>query len=263
MRPLDEPVPVVIVNPHAATHPELKAIRATLSDSRPDRYGRVGPRDRGVNVSPRLVPRALRALGALFASMEARGHSVRYVDSELRLSVGGEEIEIAAYEGANRVHVALRGGYQSWDYKASGLLALKVSVPRMYGMRRQWTDSQSAQLENRLGEILVTLESMVPLIREQREADELRDRRWERERLMEQRAESRIQFVRQRATKIDQLTENLAKAARIRELISAIEQSADAPPESKRLARWGHQYADHLDPLSSFRIEELASDAEL
>jgi len=132
----------------------------------------------------------------------------------------------------------------------------------MYGMRRQWTDSQSAQLENRLGEIL-TLESMVPLIREQREADELRDRRWERERLMEQRAESRIQFVRQRATKIDQLTENLAKAARIRELISAIEQSADAPPESKRLARWGHQYADHLDPLSSFRIEELASDAEL
>jgi hypothetical protein len=222
----------------------------------------VGPSDRGVNVSPRLVPRAVRVLGALFTALESRGHSVRYVDRDLRITLHGEQIEIAAFEGANRVQVDLRGGYQRWDYKASGLLALKASVPRMYGMRRQWTDSKSSQLENRLGEIVVTLESMVPLIRQQREADELRHRRWERERLEEQRAEDRIQFRRQRAARIDELAENLAKAARIRELVSAIERSADAPPNSKRLARWGRLYADHLDPLLSFRIRELASDAE-
>ncbi len=103
----------------------------------------------------------------------------------------------------------------------------------------------------------MTIEGLPALISAEREAQVRDETRRARAALVHRRQQDRIRLTHQRAEAIDQLSKDLAKAMRIRALVSEIETNDDAPPASKRLGRWASLYADHLDPLQDYRLSEL------
>ena len=254
--------PAIVAIPKSSRepHPALTGIRAALAKLRPDSFGRVGPSDTGINVSPSMVSRAVKVLSVLFAVLEERGHAIKCDGNDLGIVVCGETVPIAAFESANRVKVRIgrpSDGYERWDYKPSGLLTLKTWIPYVYGARREWSDRKNLPLEERLGDIVAAIEHAPTIIAAERRAREIRATRDAREELEERRASDVPKFTRERAAKTNRMLTNFDRAARIRGLIAAIESRVDAPASSRRLARWAVRYADHLDPLVDYRIPEL------
>ena len=260
---LDVDVPTINVPEKLGKlHPTLIAIRKELRETRKDEYGRVCSSYRLVHVTKASISRSLRLLTALFRALEQRGHSISQNDSGITICAAGEEFRISLYEPARRIPHPNPSdwGYPKWAYVPTERLELTLSAPGFYRLGRQWSDTAKRTLEERLGEVILTIESLPGLISAEREAEYRDELRRARAALVRRRKQDRIQLTLQRAEAVDQLAEDLEKATQIRRLVAAIEAVADAPPSNRRLARWGSKYADHLDPMNPYRIDSLDKD---
>jgi len=240
-------------------HPKLIAIRTELREARRDEYGRVCSSYRLIHVTKASISRSLRLLTALFRTLEQRGHSISENDSGITICAAGEEFRVSLYEAAKRIPHPNPSdwGYPKWAYVPTERLELTLSVPGFYRLGRQWSDTAKRALEERLGEVVLTIEGLPTLISAQREVEYLDELRRARASLVRRRRQDRIRLTHQRAEAVDQLAKDLERARQIRALIAEIEAQHEAPIASKRIARWAGEYADHIDPLQSHRIAEL------
>lgn len=248
-------MPVKLGRPHR----ELTKVKATLKGIRKDDYGRVCSTDQVLHVTPQSVSRCIRILTVLFRALEKRGHSINYEDEELSVWVGGEQMRLSLYEPTKRIPHPNPSdwGYPKWAYIATGRLTLTLSAPRFYRIKHQWSDTARNSLEEKLGEIAIAMENVPSLISEEREARNIREVREARSALVRQRRYDQHRLTHERAESIRKLSTDWRLASQIRTLAAAINNEESAPPASKRLARWGTKYADHLDPLKQFRIVAL------
>lgn len=240
-------------------HRELTRVKATLKGVRKDDYGRVCSADHVLHVTPQSVSRCIRILTILFRALEKRGHSISYEDAELRVWVDGEQMRLSVYEPTKRIPHPNPSdwGYPKWAYDPTGRLTLTLSAPGFYRIKHQWSDTARNSLEDKLGEIVLAMENVPGLISEERQARQIRQVREAREALVRQRKNDQHRLTHKRAESIQDLSSDWQMASQIRTLVAAINNEESAPPASKRLARWGAEYADHLDPLKQFRIVAL------
>ncbi len=248
-------VPEVLRRPHR----ELVGLASELKSAWKDKYGRVATADQLIHVFPSTVSRSKRILTSLLNGLETRGHPIYRKDGALLVSVQGEDVALSIFEPAKQIPHPnpSEWGYPKWDYISSDKLTLTMSVPGFYGMNSQWSGTKRKPLEKKLGEIVLAIEHAPTLIAQRRREDEIRERRWARERLVRRRLNDRVRLSHERARSVEALARNLDRARQIRALVSAINAADSVSPSSKRLARWASQYADHLDPLAPTYIPVL------
>lgn len=255
----EETLQIAVPEKLGRPHRDLVKVRASLKSARKDEYGRVCSSKKLVHVTPQSVSRCIRLLTTLLRTLEQRGHSITQEEAGLSIWAEGEQFRIAIYEPTKRIpHPNPSGyGYPKWDYVATGRLSLTLNAPGFYRIRRQWSDTARKSLEDKLGEVVLAIESAPDAISAERRARAHRELQEAREALVRRRMIDRVRLTHERAETIEKLHADWQRAAEIRALMAAINDEEYAPAASKRLARWGVIFADHLDPLKSFRIGAL------
>jgi len=128
----------------------------------------------------------------------------------------------------------------------------------LYGIRRSWSDSKRATLEQRLPEILGGILLGSEHLKQQRRKDEERARRWVIQDRRRRRVEKARELFEQRVVAVDQLAVRHRKASDIRALLQAMKDSGAAEQLSvsdRRLLRWAEDLARHYDPCVGFEFD--------
>lgn len=199
--------------------------------------------------------RRRRIASVLFREIERRGGSVsphkENANDMGRFDVAffGETIEVLFRERLTMVKVppdpARSYSYETTEYRPTGLLQLRFENYLDHTIRREWNDTETKRIEDRLREILIALYIATEAERlrnerfrreEARRAAE-QQRRWEREE-RERREREAVQSLLSQAKAWED-------ARRIRDYVEAMKDRAGKEPG---WVDWALAVADRLDP---------------
>jgi hypothetical protein len=262
--PPDAPVPETLQDAHKV----VRKIAIALMNAPVDEHQRVfiaGARGATVAVSLAVHRRALLILDALCKVMITRGHEVDFREvsegssshCQLAILVDGESVVISMDERLTRMENPPSEPEKSarkYDYIPDGKLSIFVHDGPYSG--RHWSDMKRTTLERRLGHIVLDVESVARRRREQREADELRQR-------LERKARERQQAERARAEHQALLVKDLKEmagswelACRLRGFLLAVDEAT--PPDARDETftawfRWATSFLEATDPTLRFQ----------
>lgn len=261
-------VPARLSRPHPATSIVIEKLKDT-----PDSYGAVHcavPEAPLVRVSPASAARAARLIEALLRAFEARGFTLKdgdprsHYDTNLNVVVDGFAFQVSLSERMRQIPYEMtpdekqrqRRGHFVYiprcGYTATGELTLTLGG--MYGtdIRHSWSDRASTRLEERLGEVVLSLRKAAIQRRIKREEDQRREARYQAE--LQRRAALRAQVEAEQA-RIVQLEAAAAawkRAEVIREYANACAAAGlpEAATELRDWIAWARDQADRIDPLT-------------
>ncbi|MEV0065656.1 hypothetical protein [Amycolatopsis sp. NPDC050768] len=246
-RPM-EITPVPVPDEVANLHPLLSSLTA--------------PAD-VLGVSTESLPRALRIMHALLTEAQRRGHEVGWAEDtsrgiEIRIDGCVQTVtmdeEKTAQEALPTLDELAAKKMYSWQRVSpqismvpSGKLAISVGGEGPYRTQRRWADRKRWTLEDRLGDVLSTVELQAREKEERRRDDDERTR--QRQSAWEQAmTDARRQFRRdQRAALLATQVEAWELADRIRAFCQAANRSGHG--DGDWLA-WARAYADEIDPTT-------------
>jgi len=266
-----EPVPEVTV-PHSLRdpHPLVARTARALDRARPDYNGIVSPvgdRVLAIDVSGEQRRRALHLLDSLIKAMEKRGHSVRAgpdAKPQTVFEIGGQEISLSLKQRLDRSEHQLtkeeekrkaRAGWSSarpYAYKHSGQLRLRVGSLEGSGVRHTWSDGRRASLEEKLGQVVLEIGAAAAFERERQQRWAAQRAEWEAKWQAQEQDRARQEEERKRIAELRTMADDWASAARVRDFIRAVKESASEPKDSDDLQawlEWARAAADKIDPL--------------
>jgi hypothetical protein len=194
--------------------------------------------------------RSLRIFEALVSDFEGRGWHVTMDKGKALVRVGEVPIAIKVAEETERVERQTKPDFStSYSFhfqrhdaveKPCGRLAVEIQEePRLWGShRRRWHDTEKHALEAQLNDVVVGLLKLTDAVREQKA-----------------REEREAQQVRDRERKIDEL---LAEQARLRQLLA--KERADVGRLRDQAARWKESQVIR-DFVARVRAEGLRENA--
>lgn len=213
------------------------------------------------SVSIETFVRLYRILDALYSAIEELGGSI---NSDLSVQIRGEHVRFSVSETQEQVKHALtkeeqkkleqyekdkklykytyEPKFQKYDYLPTG----KLTFTAYRGGYIK--DTTSVGLENRVGEILISLYMESEAVRIEREAKEAAIRKAEEEKRQK---ELRRQCYNDEIDKLNTLKQEAADfetSCRIRAYIAAIECKPDISDEQKEWINWAKAKADWYDP---------------
>jgi len=270
--------PEIPVSTKTRSHPLVVQCREDFKGAATNEYGRLVSKERqDVDVSRVQFRRALSLINTILRSVEGAGYSARYSETyrEIELVVDEACIRLLLKEPAQRSQRELTepekrekkvqelkgwGWYfpNRWHYAPTGKLTLQLSGMGLYGIRRSWSDSKRATLEERLPEILGGILLASEHLQQQRRNDEAQARRWVIQDRRRRRVEKARELFEQRVEAVDQLAVRHRKANDIRMLLQAMKDSGAAeqlPVSDRRLLQWADDLARHYDPCCGFEFE--------
>ncbi len=225
-------------------------------------------------ISDETLPRVYRILDALFRQVESLGGSVnddlslqaRNERAYLEVFEAQDEVEhkitrqeakeLLIYEDAQRHHTwASKPNIRKYDYIFNRRLRISIRKGRYF------RDTDTVNIESRLGDILIELYEESELVRLDREAREEAERkRKEEERLREER---RIRYNEEveRTIALTNLAQDYDVACKIRTYISALESNENMDEKTARWVDWAKKKADWFDPTIA-RIDEFLGGRE-
>ncbi|MFN3137688.1 MAG: hypothetical protein ACE37L_08370 [Allomuricauda sp.] len=118
-----------------------------------------------IEVSKKMVPRALRFMNALIKLLRKRGHDIEIDGYSTYAIVFDEKINIRCREKSKRVMVK-SDRWTNYEYHASDILMLKMEAD--YILRKDWADSKNELLEEQLAKILTKLELTAKQLKKER-----------------------------------------------------------------------------------------------
>lgn len=272
-------VPATLSNPH-------RIVESWLQDDRRERRERRRldswlPLRKAIDETE-LDKRRLRILSALFKALEARGYKLAGGDTRynnVRISLGQENLEIQLEERIQQVRRQIndedraKHSYFSRDQKwtqekvPTGELVLKIKEESRYGIAKEWRETKSEPLEDKLNDVIAQVAGMFEelRLRRLREAEEQQRRR----KIEEERRQSQMEHKRQtiRFNRLLDCCKDWRTAAEIRAFVAAVEASPRATSDVEQFATWknwalGH--ADRIDPLCSDGLfDQKVSDYEV
>jgi hypothetical protein len=220
------------------------------------------------SISQESLPRACRIIDSLIKAMEPMGCSLT---EDLDFIVRGEKVHISVSESQTRTDHVLtkdeqrelliyqdakkRGKYASepliskYDYEYNSRLYFST------GDKRRISDTKSAKLEDRLGEILLCLyevSEQIRVIRVEREEAE-RKRKQEEERREERK--NRYNAEVKRTHGLLNAAEDYDIACKIRAYASAVEITGNLDEDKCAWVEWAKQKADWYDPTIARKDE--------
>lgn len=220
-------------------------------------------------ISSETLSRVFRILDALFRQIEYMGGSVNddlsfnirnenvhivvieYQD-EIKHEMTREEAkELLIYEDAKRHHSwASEPKIRKYDYVFNGRLRITIRKSKYF------RDTDSINIESRLGEMFLELYEESEVVRINREAqEEARLKREEEKRLREERR-NRYNDEIDRTIALSNIAQDYDVACKIRSYISAVESSENMDDKTASWIEWAKKKADWFDPTVA-RIDEL------
>ena len=191
----------------------------------------------------------------LFREIEHRGGTVSATKNHehdthrFSITFFNETIEVSFRERTTMVKVPPDPrkpyGYETSEYRPTGLLRLRFENYLDVPIRREWNDRETKRLEERLREILIALYIAI-------EAERLRNERFRQERQREAEAELRRWKREERERSEREALQTLLTdvkawddAGRIRSYVAAVKISQS---QSSDWIKWALSVADKLDP---------------
>lgn len=221
-------------------------------------------------ISPETLPRVCRIFDVLIKAMEPLGCSLT---DQLDFIVNGETVPVTVTEAKDEVkHIptkeenmqllkyeedrrrysyASKPNIRKYDHPYSGRICFTV-----YG-QKSYRDCKSYSVEDKLGEIMLSLYEVSDIVRQEREAREEAERKRQEE--VRKREERRKQYNLEveRTNALVYAAEDYEIACKIRAYINAIENSGVEDKETKAWIAWAKQKADWFDPTIARQDEYL------
>ncbi|RUW85305.1 hypothetical protein [Mesorhizobium sp. M1E.F.Ca.ET.063.01.1.1] len=257
---------------HAAEAAVLNATRRAIYKARPDEEGFVAARGRGVvplKIAPPSIERGLQVLSRFLVLAETQGFRPQVADNGLDLVVDGESVAFGLEERPGKgphaptaVELKRRDEnhrlgnsstpWQKHDNAPSGRLAIFIRANSYSGLRRTYSDRKARALEDILPTVLAGFAEHAALIKEQRRADEERERQWREAEARRSRAEAFKAREQQRLAFADAIHEQLAQRAKLTAVLSHLESATG--DEARRLGpmlAWVRRRLHQMDALIS------------
>lgn len=204
--------------------------------------------------------RRLRIMSTLFIELERRGYSsLPDTDRQrnARVKVGEEIIEFRLKERHTQSRVRLRPEERRFSWESewrrelhpTGQLVFSIETWIGDGLRKQWRDTKSKQLEDQLNDIITGLVLVAASLYRWRVEREERERVWRTE---EERRRELEEARRKRQEELQGLLREVdawQRANQIRDYVHAKLAAMRSCPEAERWAAWASRLADEIDPL--------------
>ena len=213
------------------------------------------------SVSSKTFTRLYHILDALYSAIEELGGSN---NSDLSVQIRGEHVSFSVsetqeqvkhaltkeeqkkleqYERDKKLHkYAYEPKFQKYDYLPTGKLTF--TAYRGSYMR----DTATLGLENRVGELLISLYMESEAVRIDREAKEAAARKAEEEKRQKELRQQHYNDEVDRLNALKQEASDFETACKIRAYIAAVEGKSDISDEQKEWIAWAKAKADWYDP---------------
>lgn len=255
-------------------HPLVAKAKAILSKQKEGEKGIVAvPRlsSLDIKVSPKSLERALRIMDTIIKELESRKYKValREVDGKYStaVTVEGEELPFGIDEKTTRTKrlltkEELKNGWlrslsdYTYEFKPTGLFALKIRNAEHYNTRKLWSDSTSHKLETLVGSFLIGLMNASIAIKRRGIESEIKAKKEAEFEKNRYEALKKINEEEARIKKLEDNAESWQKSQLIRSYVAAVKEKAisdEAFGKSNDVgvwSIWALQYADRLDPLT-------------
>ncbi len=221
-------------------------------------------------MSNEIKPRAMQILDAIFCVVEKLGGEI---NEDLSAKIKNDTVRFRLCEGKNKIKHELtrqeaRGlveyndkiknnkwsnkpQIKKYDYIYNGKLRI------VFGEKNYIRDSKSEKLEERLGDILISLyekSEELRIDREKREEEQrIQDEEDRRKKELLERKEKEIK----RTTELTNQAEDYNIACQIRQYISAVEQEGNIDSKKEEWIEWAKKKADWYDPIIALSDEYL------
>jgi hypothetical protein len=210
-----------------------------------------------INVSDPLLSRALRFMDTLIKLFKKRGHQI-IVDDDTKIVINGEEYKIRLTEKHKRIKNT-SSSYPEFELIPTGFLCLKFD--NLYD--REWTDTVTKPIENKLSDILSWFEIKAEKDRIKRIERAIQHKIWEEERKKEEELKqlqdeefSKFQSMFDTATR-------LHKSQYLRNYIKEFEaysiKTKSLDKEKQEWIKWATEKADWYDPFIEKEVPLLAN----
>lgn len=220
-----------------------------------------------VQVSKKMLSRALRILQALFTALEERGHKVAATkEGKTILTVLDESLEVSLREPSKQVrHIptaqeiadATRYSWSRpapYDLVSSGVLVLNIE--NVWGLRHSWKDGKTQRLEETLNDVIVGLLECAFQKKAQREEQDRERRRAEEQERRREVARQRHRQERARIWRFSRLRDACKQHEDLHGFLEQLRSSAGAVGQKTELGQWlewAAGYVKQIDPLRPFR----------
>ncbi|SHH57137.1 hypothetical protein SAMN02745823_00329 [Sporobacter termitidis DSM 10068] len=213
------------------------------------------------SISLDSLSRACRIFDTLIRAMEPLGCTLT---ADLKFIVRGETIPISISESQSKIDHLLtkdeqremliyqdaqkHGGYASkpnirkYDYVYNGKLCFGIANYKSF------SDSKTNLLEDRLGDILISIYEAAERIYVQRLAAEEAERKRQEEKARKEARRERYNVEVQRTNALMNAAEDFNTACKIRAYVASVETQDNLTAEARSWVEWAKQKADWLDP---------------
>nr|WP_286167046.1 hypothetical protein [Clostridium sp. D33t1_170424_F3] len=221
-------------------------------------------------ISEETLSRVCRIFDVLIKAMEPLGCSLT---DQLNFIVNGETVRVTVTEAKDEVkHIptreeniqllkyeeerrrysyASKPNIRKYDHPYNGRICFTV-----YG-QKSYHDCKSYVVEDKLGEIMLSLYEASELVRQEREAREEAERKRQEETREREERRERYNLEVERTNALVHAAEDYEIACKIRAYISAKENSGAEDEETKAWIMWAKQKVDWLDPTIARKDEYL------
>jgi hypothetical protein len=267
---------IVVLEKLRATHAVVIAAKESLQTTEPNEIGILWPKDcHAVRVTRAQRSRALRVIEALVTAAENRGWCVNLEEGRAQVRVDDVPISVTVVEETERVERQGKpdfSGSYSFHFqrhdrvdKPCGRLAVELEEESRFlgGHRRRWHDTEKRVLEDQLNDVLIGLLKLADAVREhlarqQREAQQARERERSIDDLLAEQGRLRKLLAKERAD-VGRLRDQAARwkeSEVIRGFVTQVRSQGRLQEESlegqdiEGWCSWALQQADRLDPFA-------------
>lgn len=217
-----------------------------------------------------IKPRAMQILDAIFCAVEKLGGKI---NEDLSIKIKNDIVRFRLCEGQNKIkheltrqearelveyndkvkhnNWATKPQIKKYDYIYNGKLRI------VFGEKNYIRDSKSEKLEERLGDILISLYEKSEKLRINREKREEEQREREEEDRRKKELLERKEKEIKRTTELTNQAEDYNIACQIRQYISAVEQEGNIDSKKEEWIEWAKKKADWYDPIIALSDEYL------
>jgi len=254
-------------------HPFICRIKEALEKAKPDQYGVIKNSNSSylcIRVSPGSLNRALLILNCLIRFFESLGFLgvdktiegqtfyFQLFDEKVAITLNEKVKQVAHIPTKKEIDDQQRYFYMTpprWDYIPTGSLSLSINEWGAYGIRKNWSDTKSKKIEDRLGDAVIGIAKVAYSKKQERlkREEESRIREIEQKKRAEEIARREIE--KKRLIELENQAQLWERSNRLRAYISAVEKIFFPYPDNlkeqiEKWIAWAKLHADRLDPLN-------------
>lgn len=233
-----DPIIQEMISANPKSHPIINNVR---DYTKLYNYGKIW-----VSASKKPYKRALCFLNTFIRVMKSRGHYFLFCYERSYVVIEGVEIAIRMRERSKRVYNSEESGYKTSKLEPIGLLTL---ITGEYSGKKEWQDTPTKPLGEKLPLIITYLEEMAT---EERKWKVENEKRLRRQAVEDKKQEERRRLQKEEIEKlhfIKKQSDLWHEAIKLRSFLNACEKNDNLTEEMERLVKFGYKKANFLDPL--------------